>query len=46
METLSFDRHGEFVVQQIEEYVGGMLVRNGDGKVVNLSHEDDAGAVD
>ena len=45
-ETLSFDRHGESVIQQIEEYVGGMLVRSGDGEVINLSHEDDTVAVD
>jgi hypothetical protein len=44
-ETLSFDGHGEFVIEYVEEDVCSTLVRHRDGKVINLAFEDNTIAV-
>jgi hypothetical protein len=44
-ETLSFDRHGEFVIKHVKKDVCSTLVWRHDGKVINLAFEDNTIAV-
>ncbi len=44
-EALTLDRHGEFLIKHVKDYVGSALVGSGDGKVVYLSFEDDSFAI-
>ena len=41
-ETLPFEWDPEFIIHHVEEDVCSFLVRSGDGKVVNLSFEDNS----
>ncbi len=44
-QALAFDRHSQLFIQHIEEYIGSALIWSTDGEVVDLTHEDDAFAV-
>jgi len=41
-ETLPFEWDPEFIINHVEEDVCSVLVRSGDGKVVDLSFEDNS----
>jgi hypothetical protein len=45
-EPLTFNWHCQLVVQEVHEDVGCVLVWGSDGKIIYLSHEDNAFPVD